>query len=58
MSPAMNTAATDTAVRSILPGDIPSNEGVFRTIEVRAPPGTVCNVVMPGACAPEGADSV
>ncbi|MGH6905325.1 MAG: hydantoinase B/oxoprolinase family protein, partial [Geminicoccaceae bacterium] len=35
-------AATYTAVRSVLPGDIPNNEGVFRTIEVHAPPGTVC----------------
>jgi N-methylhydantoinase B len=47
-------AATYTAVRSILPGDIPNNEGVFRTIDVHAPPGTVCNAVMPAACAARG----
>lgn len=42
------------AVRCVLPGDIPSNEGVFRAIEVIAPPGTITNMVLPGACAARG----
>ena len=44
-------AASYTALRSILPGTIPNNDGVFRVIDVTAPPGTVANVVLPGACA-------
>ena len=41
-------------VRSILHDDIPQNEGVFRAIEVYAPPGTITNVVLPGAVAARG----
>ena len=44
-------AASYTALRSILPGTIPNNDGVFRAIDVTAPPGTITNVVLPGACA-------
>ncbi|MEM7408549.1 MAG: hydantoinase B/oxoprolinase family protein [Pseudomonadota bacterium] len=42
------------AVRSVLEGDIPCNEGLFRTIEVTAPEGTIVNMVKPGACAARG----
>src|SRR5215475_6159260 len=42
-------AATYCAVRSVLPPGIPNNEWVLRAIEVIAPPGTIANVVLPGA---------
>jgi N-methylhydantoinase B len=42
------------AIRSILPNNIPNNEGVFRAIEVTAPPGTIANNVLPAACAARG----
>lgn len=44
-------AASYTALRSILPGTIPNNDGVFRVVDVTAPSGTVVNVALPGACA-------
>ena len=47
-------AASYTAVRLVLPPDIPNNEGVFRAIEVVCPPGTVGNAVLPAACAARG----
>lgn len=47
-------AATYTAIRSVLPAGIPNNEGVFRAIEVIAPPGTIANGVLPAACAARG----
>jgi N-methylhydantoinase B len=47
-------AASYTAVRSVLPSNIPNNEGVFRAIEVICPPGTVGNAVLPAACAARG----
>jgi N-methylhydantoinase B len=47
-------AATYTAVKSVLPPTIPNNEGVFRAIEVIAPPGTIANAVLPAACAARG----
>ena len=47
-------AATYCAVRSILPQGIPNNEGVFRAIDVTAPPGTIANAVLPAACAARG----
>ena len=47
-------AATYTAIRSVLPSNIPNNEGVFRAIEVIAPPGTIANAVLPAACAARG----
>ena len=42
------------AIRSILPKNIPNNEGVFRVIEVIAPVGSITNMVLPGACAARG----
>jgi N-methylhydantoinase B len=47
-------AASYTAIRSVLPGNIPNNEGVFRAIQVIAPPGTIANGVLPAACAARG----
>jgi N-methylhydantoinase B len=47
-------AATCTAVRSVLPMQAPNNDGVFRAIEVTAPPGTIANAVLPAACAARG----
>ncbi len=47
-------SASYCAIRSILPPNIPNNEGVFRCIEVVAPPGTVANGVLPAACAARG----
>ena len=47
-------SASYCAVRSVLPGNIPNNEGVFRAIEVICPPGTVGNGVLPAACAARG----
>ena len=47
-------AASYTGVRSVLPPNIPNNEGVFRAIEVICPPGTVGNGVLPAACAARG----
>src|SRR5438874_4697533 len=42
------------SIRSILPQNIPTNEGVFRAISVTAPEGTIANMVLPGACAARG----
>ena len=42
------------AVKSILPGDVPANEGFFRAIEVIAPAGTICHAVLPAATAARG----
>jgi N-methylhydantoinase B len=42
------------AIKSILPGDIPANEGFFRAIDVIAPPGTICHAVLPAATAARG----
>ncbi|MGH7319215.1 MAG: hydantoinase B/oxoprolinase family protein [Candidatus Rokuibacteriota bacterium] len=47
-------AATFTSVKSVLPLDIPNNEGFFRAIEVQAPPGTITNAVLPAPCAARG----
>jgi N-methylhydantoinase B len=41
-------------VKSILPPNIPNNEGYFRAIEVIAPPGTIANALPPAACAARG----
>ena len=48
------SAAVYTAVKSVLPNNIPNNEGMFRCVDVTAPAGTVANVVLPGACAQRG----
>jgi N-methylhydantoinase B len=47
-------SASYCAIRSILPQNIPTNDGVFRAITVEAPPGTIANMVLPGACAARG----
>ena len=47
-------SASYCAIRSILPQNIPTNEGVFRAITVTAPQGTIANMVLPGACAARG----
>ena len=47
-------AATYCAIRSVLPPNIPNNDGVFRAIDVTAPVGTIANMVLPGACAARG----
>ena len=47
-------SASYCAIRSVLPGNIPNNEGVFRAIEVICPPGTVGHGVLPAACAARG----
>lgn len=44
-------AASYTALRSILPGAIPNNDGIFRIIRTIAPEGSIANVALPGACA-------
>jgi N-methylhydantoinase B len=44
-------SCTYLSVRSVLKGDIPNNEGVFRCVEVRAPDASILNPVMPAACA-------
>jgi N-methylhydantoinase B len=47
-------SASYCAIRSVLPANIPNNEGVVRAIEVTAPPGTIANAVLPAACAARG----
>ena len=47
-------SASYTGIRSVLPNNIPNNEGVFRAIEVICPPGTVGHGVLPAACAARG----
>src|SRR3954463_7729701 len=47
-------SASYCAIRSILPQNIPTNEGVFRAIDVTAPEGTIANMILPGACAARG----
>jgi N-methylhydantoinase B len=44
-------AAVYTAVKAVLPMDIPANEGFFRAITVTAPAETIANAVMPAATA-------
>lgn len=47
-------AASYAAIRCILEGDIPTNEGYFRCVEVTAPKGTVAFGELPAACAARG----
>jgi len=47
-------SATYCGIRSVLPQNIPTNEGVFRPITVEAPRGTIANMELPGACAARG----
>jgi N-methylhydantoinase B len=39
---------------SVMDGAIPNNDGVFRAVEVIAPPGTIINCVLPAATAARG----
>ena len=48
---AVTRAATYYAVRCVLGGDLPVNDGTFRPIEVIAPPGSVVNPRPPAAVA-------
>ena len=48
---AVTRAATYYAVRCVLGGDLPINDGTFRPIEVRAPSGSVVNPRPPAAVA-------
>ena len=47
-------AACFTAIKSILSVNMPNNDGVFRCIDVTAPPGTITHGVLPAACAARG----
>lgn len=47
-------AASFTAVKSVLPINMPNNDGVFRPIRVVAPEGTIMNGKLPAACAARG----
>ena len=47
-------AACFTAMKSILSVNMPNNDGVFRCVDVTAPPGTITNGVLPAACAARG----
>ena len=47
-------AVSYAAIRSVLPGDIPTNDGMFRVIEVSAPKGSILNMIAPAACAARG----
>jgi N-methylhydantoinase B len=47
-------SASYCAIRTILPQNIPTNEGVFRAITVEAPAGTIAHGVLPAACAARG----
>ena len=47
-------AASFTAVKSVLSINMPNNDGVFRPIQVIAPPGTITNGRLPAACAARG----
>jgi len=42
------------AVRTLMPADLPNNAGLFRPIEVTAPPGTILNPREPAAVASRG----
>ncbi len=47
-------AASFTAAKCVMSINMPNNDGVFRCIEVIAPPGTITNGVLPAACAARG----
>lgn len=53
-TPSYTRSAAYCGIRSILPANIPNNEGYFRAIEVIAPAGTVAHGVLPAACAARG----
>lgn len=47
-------AVSYAAIRSVLPGEIATNDGFFRAIDVTAPEGTITNMLAPAACAARG----
>lgn len=47
-------AASYAAIRCVLDGDIPTNEGFFRCIEVKAEKGSIAWGELPAACAARG----
>jgi N-methylhydantoinase B len=47
-------AASFTAAKSVMSINMANNDGVFRAIEVIAPPGTIMNALPPAACAARG----
>ena len=47
-------AAVYTALKSVLPLDIPANDGFYRVVKVTAPSGTIANAVLPAATAARG----
>jgi N-methylhydantoinase B len=49
-----SAAASYTAAKSVLSINMANNDGVFRAIEVIAPPGTIANALPPAACAARG----
>jgi N-methylhydantoinase B len=46
--------ASFTAAKCVLPPELPNNDGVFRVVDVIAPPGTIANALPPAACAARG----
>lgn len=52
MSP--TCSAVYAAVRYLIPGNPPNNEGFFRPIEIRAPEGSIVNAVAPAPVAARG----
>jgi N-methylhydantoinase B len=47
-------SAAYVAVRCAIAPDLPNSEGYMRPIHVSAPPGTIMNPLLPGACAARG----
>jgi N-methylhydantoinase B len=47
-------SASYCGIKCVLSSAIPNNEGVFRAIDVIAPPGTIANAVLPASCAARG----
>jgi N-methylhydantoinase B len=47
-------AASYTGIKSVLPPEIPNNDGFHRAVQVMAPPGTIANCVLPAATAARG----
>jgi N-methylhydantoinase B len=47
-------ACTYLALRCVFESEFPNNGGFFRPVKVIAPPGTILNVRLPGACAARG----
>src|SRR6266576_4910626 len=47
-------AASYTGIKSVLPAEIPNNDGFHRAVQVIAPPGTIANCVLPAATAARG----